>query len=102
MIRSFLAIFALMLFLFPLAEKEMHALDHHDDEHCAEHELMHLHEKDHVCFICDFTFEKSDAIIWQYSTNVETPTLPHYFLYFSFYQPETKIYFSHRGPPTLV
>src|SRR5690606_14798221 len=57
MIRSLITSFFLVLFLFPMVEKELHAMEHHDDEHCAEHELMHLHEKDHICNISDFTFD---------------------------------------------
>lgn len=77
-------------------------MEHSEDEHCAEHELMHLHEKDHDCTICDFTFEKTTTLNWEYASIAETPALPHYFLYFSFYQPEAEIHFSHRGPPALV
>ncbi len=102
MIRQLLSCFLLLLFLFPLAEKEFHALEHGGDEHCAEHELMHLHEKEHDCTICDYTFEKTAEFSFvsfqiHFTTFFTSPIV-----YRSYLASKEFSFYSHRGPPALV
>ena len=59
-LKKYLSLFLLLLFLFPLAEKELHALEHADEEHCTASD-KHFHELEHNCHVCDFTLAKTDA-----------------------------------------
>lgn len=52
--KKYFSIFFLFLFLFPLAEKEIHALEHKADIHCGATD-KHFHSVEHNCSICDFT-----------------------------------------------
>jgi hypothetical protein len=58
-LKKYCSVFFLFLFLFPLAEKEMHALEHSSDAHCTASDI-HLHSLEHHCAICDFTITDSD------------------------------------------
>lgn len=54
LLKNISSIFLLFLFLFPLVEKEMHALEHADDFHCSSVD-KHFHELEHSCSLCDYT-----------------------------------------------
>ncbi len=51
-IKKYLTFVLLFLFLFPMVEKELHALEHSADKHCIANE-KHFHELEHHCDICD-------------------------------------------------
>jgi hypothetical protein len=53
-ITTFLSSFFLVLLLFPMVEKEIHAFEHKDDVHCMSSE-KHFHAMEHHCSICDYT-----------------------------------------------
>jgi hypothetical protein len=50
----------LLLFLFPLVEKQLHAMEHADDIHCNATD-KHFHEAEHSCSICDYTFSDTPS-----------------------------------------
>lgn len=50
----------LVLFLFPMAEKQVHAFEHITDSHCTTND-KHFHESEHHCDICDFTITDSNS-----------------------------------------
>ena len=52
--KKYCSIIFLFLFLFPLVEKEIHAIEHADDVHCSASD-KHFHELEHSCSICDYT-----------------------------------------------
>jgi hypothetical protein len=52
--KSHIAIFCFILFVFPVVAKQMHALIHSSENHCNEHHVVHLHESEHNCFLCDY------------------------------------------------
>jgi hypothetical protein len=54
-LKSILALFALLVFLFPQVEKEVHQYLHAVNVHCEEHDVVHFHNVEHHCFLCDFT-----------------------------------------------
>ncbi|HEX8517056.1 MAG TPA: hypothetical protein VF868_12730 [Bacteroidia bacterium] len=54
-----LSFFLLSVFLFPMAEKQLHAFEHAGEIHCNAAD-KHFHEEEHVCSICDFTFTDSN------------------------------------------
>lgn len=60
-LKKYKALFLLFLLLFPIAEKALHAFEHHDDLHCAITD-KHFHEQEHECSICDFTITDSNGI----------------------------------------
>ena len=51
--KSILSAFLLLLFIFPLVEKEVHTLRHVEAFHCKATD-KHFHEIQHACAICDF------------------------------------------------
>ncbi|MBA3705175.1 MAG: hypothetical protein H0W84_04565 [Bacteroidetes bacterium] len=53
-LKKYLAVLLLLLFLFPLAEKELHAYEYKNEFHCSATD-KHLHELEHTCSICEFT-----------------------------------------------
>jgi hypothetical protein len=60
--KKYCSIIFLFLFLFPLVEKEIHAIEHADDVHCSASD-KHFHELEHSCSICDYTFSSSADLI---------------------------------------
>lgn len=59
-LKKYYAFFFLFLLLFPLVEKGLHALEHHDEVHCSIID-KHFHEQEHECSICDFTINESNG-----------------------------------------
>ena len=53
-VKSYLSVFFLLLFLFPLLEKGIHDFSHIGDTHCTSLD-KHFHAPEHHCEICDFT-----------------------------------------------
>lgn len=53
-LKKYGSIFLLLLFLFPLVEKQLHIFDHLDETHCVSTD-KHFHEQEHSCRICEFT-----------------------------------------------
>jgi hypothetical protein len=60
-VTNYLSFFFLLLFLFPQAEKQIHAFQHKNDTHCSTTD-KHFHNPEHNCSICDFTATDSNAI----------------------------------------
>ncbi len=58
----------LFLLLFPIVEKGIHALEHHNINHCTITD-KHFHQQEHTCSICNFTITgpnslpSSDAVL---------------------------------------
>lgn len=101
MLRLFFTYFTLLLFLFPMIEKGIHAFEHEEEEHCAEYEETHLHEKHHECILCDYQVEP--VVEWSSDfqlVNVIKITQQVY-SYLNFKKESTRFYFSLRAPPVL-
>jgi hypothetical protein len=60
-IKKYIAIILLLLFLFPIAEQQLHAIDHSAYEHCTASD-KHFHTIEHRCAICDFNFSTPTII----------------------------------------
>lgn len=60
-INKYFSFFFLLLFLFPLAEKQAHAFEHESDPHCLATD-KHFHSEEHHCSICDFTVTDSGTL----------------------------------------
>ena len=52
-LKKYISVFFLLLFLFPLIEKEAHAFEHITDTHCTANQ-KHFHSLEHHCILCDF------------------------------------------------
>ncbi len=59
--KKYFSCFFLFLLLFPLAEKAIHGLEHHDEIQCTITD-KHFHEQERSCFICDFTINDSNGL----------------------------------------
>ncbi len=57
-VKKYFPVIFLFLFLFPMVEKEIHALEHSTDVHCSSYDF-HFHDLEHNCSICDFTIADS-------------------------------------------
>jgi hypothetical protein len=53
-LRKYSALFLLFLFIFPMAEKQLHAFEHKADSHCTATD-KHFHSQEHNCDLCDLT-----------------------------------------------
>ena len=53
-LKFIIAIFTLLVFLFPLTEKGIHDFSHINAPHCTSSD-KHFHSAEHHCEICDFT-----------------------------------------------
>lgn len=60
-VKKYYAFFFLFLLLFPLVEKGIHALEHHNEIHCTITD-KHFHEQEHECSICAFTITDSNGL----------------------------------------
>lgn len=100
---KYISIFFLVVFAHALIQQEIHALEHADDFHCKSVSEKHIHEQEHDCSLCDFTFASSvipDDIVTTslFSTNSEEIFLflnNHYASYQGFS-------YTLRGPPEVV
>ena len=59
---KYISPFLLFLFLFPIAEKNIHAFEHLTDVYCSANS-KHFHGLEHNCPICDFSIDKSNSPI---------------------------------------
>jgi hypothetical protein len=92
----------LLLFIYPLVEKELHAFQHSDDFHCAS-ATAHFHTPEVKCSFCDvFIQEITDASDDQPAYLAPAPTL----FTFSTLSPQltshNHFYTSLRAPPFTV
>jgi hypothetical protein len=53
-LKKYGSLFLLLLFLFPLVEKQVHIQQHLTDERCVSSD-KHFHTEEHKCSICDYT-----------------------------------------------
>lgn len=60
-VKKYISFFFLFLLLFPVAEKGIHALEHHNNNHCSITD-KHFHQQEHACSICDFTITDSNSL----------------------------------------
>ncbi len=69
-LNRYCSIALLLLFLFPLVEKEIHAMEHMNDFHCTATD-KHFHEQEHTCSLCDYSVPDSNELeisYYQFST----------------------------------
>ncbi len=100
-IKKYFSILFLVLFLFPMVEKQVHAFQHSSDLHCTNAD-KHFHQVEHSCSICDFTYTESNASTENnFSFLIHTTT----FNYISFFESiHTVNAFKHlpcRAPPIV-
>lgn len=69
-LKKYGSFFLLLLFLFPLVEKQIHIYQHSDDERCLASE-KHFHTQEHSCAICDYTLTSPCLI-----TDIDAITIP--------------------------
>lgn len=60
-LKKYGSVFLLVLFLFPLVEKQIHISDHLNEIRCAATD-KHFHEQEHGCSICEFTVADSTLL----------------------------------------
>ncbi|MDQ3047639.1 MAG: hypothetical protein M3R27_08840 [Bacteroidota bacterium] len=100
-IKKYSSILLLFLFLFPLVEKEHHAHEHADEEHCNASD-KHFHEMEHNCSICDFTLQKTEEFNEAEFTFVDSYGTLTYTPFFVSENPSFTLYhLPTRAPPSV-
>lgn len=101
-LRKFLAVFLLLLFLFPTVIKFVHDYTHKDDVHCTQTGL-HFHKTEHHCAIDDFVpFTFDTPTLQQFIVFIPKIHLEYLSFYIAPHISETyKCHFSLRGPPKV-
>ena len=101
-LKSILAVFALLVFLFPQVEKEIHNFEHHSQVNCTDHNYVHFHKAEHHCYLCDFThvvISSPSAIIWAIT---DPPSIANIFKKTEQFVKERSVHFqSLRAPPAF-
>ncbi len=98
-IRTFLLLF---LFLFPFAEKEMHAWEHRNDEHCDSPNEKHFHEMEHNCDICDLSAPETLASNTDDPAIIAYVAIPFSFSFSAdFFSSDPLLQLSPRAPPFI-
>jgi hypothetical protein len=102
-LKSIFAIFFLFVFLFTLAQGEVHAFHHSNDFHCTANNAVHFHEAEHHCTICDFTdnLSLSPSFNYQNLSLHELCVLSFFFSENNYFYYE-KNFLSLRAPPLPV
>lgn len=59
-LKNYFSIVLLLIFLFPIIEKDVHDIEHKNDFHCGAVE-KHFHSAEHHCPICNFIFTSSEG-----------------------------------------
>jgi len=102
-LKSILALFALLVFLFPQVEKEIHNHEHAVNTRCTEHDIVHFHKVEHHCFLCDFTSPVSPSSFLQKIALAEHHWNEGQFFFTEFsYSLQPKVFHSLRGPPSVA
>lgn len=101
-IKKYTALFLLALFVFPYIQKGIHDLHHAADFHCQEKSIVHFHETEHHCNLCDEVITKAENP--DFCKGIQ-PVSKRIFLTPFFYVEEitkTEVRFpSLRGPPAV-
>lgn len=69
--KKIISVLSIPFFLFPSLVVGLHIFSHSEEEHCAEHETTHLHEKHQDCKVCDFSFD-TEVDFFGYNENRTT------------------------------
>jgi len=102
-LKGIVAVFSLLVFLFPMVEKEIHNYDHAGIIHCTEHNVVHFHNVEHHCFLCDFTNPVSTSTLLNKIAFAEHQWVEgQFFLYEFSYSLQSKYFHSLRGPPAIA
>jgi hypothetical protein len=100
-LKRYISFFFLFLFLFPQAEKQIHAFAHASELHCSSSD-KHFHEPEHSCPICDFTSTDSSPLAENAVSFIlsETEVCYHPFTG-SVHEPSGYAYLPARAPPVV-
>jgi hypothetical protein len=102
-VKSILAVFSLLVFLFPQVEKEIHNHEHSVNVRCTEHDIVHFHKAEHHCFLCDFTSPVSPSPVLQKIALAEHHLNTNQFFFTEFaFLLQPKDFHSLRGPPSIA
>ena len=101
-LKSIIAIFTLLVFLFPLTEKGIHDYSHIKAPHCTSSD-KHFHSAEHHCEICDFTNDFNGIPSFLYSDLLlsKQSNLDFFFTINNLLLQE-KHFHSLRAPPAVV
>jgi hypothetical protein len=99
--QKYCSLFVLLLFLFPMVEKQLHAFEHLNEQHCTANE-KHFHEAEHHCTVCDFTLTSAvdvDNSAYQYINSFKE--IPYLVFIQSTNIVDTYIDIPARAPPVI-
>lgn len=101
-LKHIVALFSVLVFLFPLVETELHNFSHFNDVHCMAVN-GHYHQGEHHCLLCDATNDLSATPSFHHPDLVahELCDLTFFFLEKSYFV-QQKDFLSLRAPPSLI
>ena len=102
-IRRIGSLFFLAIFLWFYSVKDIHDIVHKDDVHCHIKDAKHIHQGEHHCPICDFTFPYFDDAI----PHIGVPSDNSFVSVLNFYTTQTVLsktvsLSSPRAPPVVA
>jgi hypothetical protein len=101
-LKKTLAVFCLLVFLFPFVETGIHNYAHANDFHCTAN-THHIHKAEHHCSICDFTTDCSASPSFtDYHFELNKLTTIHLYSLADNYLLQSRNFQSLRGPPAMV
>jgi len=101
-LKKLLAVFCLLVFLFPFVESGIHNYAHANDFYCKA-AVHHLHKAEHHCSLCDFTTDiAATPSFADYHFRVNTLKEIHFFTPQNYSPLRNRDFRSLRAPPVLV
>lgn len=100
--KGIFSLFILAIFLFPVAEIDIHQLSHRNDFHCSANN-SHIHTAEHHCHLCDIINDNFVAPVLDHIIFViNEPAIASIFFSENLYFPQNKDFQPLRGPPALI
>lgn len=97
--KKYVSILFLLIFLFPLVEKQIHEFEHKDDIHCSASD-KHFHELEHNCSVCDHTLiDSTYSATTDYQLTLSFQPFSFRPFVESIHTPEAFQYLPARAPP---
>ena len=102
-LKKYLSFLLLTALLLPSVAEVVHNFHHLNDEHCTERQVVHFHQTEHHCSLCDYILtnasEPSELTPFQ---KIFYPT-PLLFTYVKDFVSDSQLFhYSLRGPPFIA
>jgi hypothetical protein len=104
-LNQYVALLSLLVFLFPLAVKQLHSHQHEPNQHYNSQSGFSAAQTTHHCFVCDYipavANEPNERVALNFRASCLTSFQPIFHAYHSFVKNHDKYSYSLRGPPFI-